>query len=49
MYTVYFIDGHDLYYKTYRVEASSEDEAIQKTIDAFGDNFEHRITGVKKD
>ena len=45
-YKVCFIDGHDLKYKVFTCEALDEKDAISKTFNRYGDNFDHQIIEV---
>ena len=44
-YDIYFIDGHDLRFKTFQTEAETEDEAIHHLYITYGD-FDHTIVAV---
>lgn len=47
-YTVCFVDGHDMKYKTVVIDAENEKKAVSMVFDRFGYGFEHRLTGVYK-
>lgn len=47
-YQVCFVDGHDMKYKTFKCEANSCKEAIEKMMDAYGANFDHQVKDVYK-
>jgi len=47
-YTIHFIDGHDLKYKTFETVAESKPQAVSNLWDSykeFGD-FDHRIGSI---
>lgn len=45
-YEVRYIDGHDLKYKIFEVEAENENLAMQRFWDIKDRAFEHRIASV---
>lgn len=45
-FTVCFVDGHDMKYKTVTLEAKNEKEAVSMVFDRFGSGFEHSLVGV---
>lgn len=45
-YTVCFIDGHDLRYKTVDIETETKEKAVEKVFNMYGSNFEHKLTGI---
>ncbi len=48
IYEVRYISGNSLKYKITRVEASSDEEAVEKVFREEGENFENRLVSVKK-
>lgn len=47
-YKVQYIDGHDLKYKTFTVEAGTPEEAVSKMRDSYEADFDHQIIDVYK-
>lgn len=45
-YTVCFVDGHDMKYKTVSQDAENVKKAVSIVFNKFGSGFEHRLTGV---
>ncbi len=45
-WTIQYIDGHDLKYKTFVTEAASPDDAISKLWEQYTSDFDHRIIDV---
>ena len=45
-YTVCFIDGYTLKFNAVETEANTIEEAVKKVFAMYGNNFEHRLTGV---
>ena len=46
IYRVQYIDGHDLKYKTFTVEARSPEEAVSKMRESYEADFDHQIIDV---
>lgn len=42
-YKVCFIDGFDLKYKVNVLEADTKEEAVEKTFEKYGSNFDHAL------
>lgn len=50
MYIIYYIDGHDLRYKTFRTPAGSEADALRLLWDQYESDFDHQIIeAIKED
>ena len=47
-YKVQYIDGHDLKYKTFTVEARTPEVAVRKMRDSYEADFDHQIIDVYK-
>lgn len=47
-FTVRFVDGHDLRYKTFCTEAKTKFDAITNLRNEYGD-FDHRIVVIYRD
>lgn len=45
-YTVCFIDGYTLKFNAVETEANTAEEAVEKVFTMYGNNFEHRLTGI---
>ena len=45
-YTVCFINGHTLKFNEAETEANTAEEAVEKVFAMYGNNFEHRLTGI---
>jgi len=47
-FTVNYIDGHDLRYKSFETCARTESEAIEKLWDSYSElgDFNHQIAGI---
>lgn len=45
-FSINFIDGHDLKFKTTSVTADTEEEAESKLYEIYG-NFDHQITNIQ--
>lgn len=45
-YTVCLIDGYTLKFNAVETEANTAEEAGKKVFAMYGNNFEHRLTGI---